>query len=184
MVGVSPVEAAPGSLGMLILLLHVAARLCLCLCLSLSPLADKMLLLWPNPAGPTSTQAQIPPGCWNHPLSPCLAQLGTLSTAKVPECILCRCIQCGLGAPGTPECIWGVRDPSKQDVACWGSLHLQGSEVLPVPQSAVDFGPPCVPSLLLTLRREPVTEQRALSGAHSPACPGSAIPQPISNQLP
>lgn len=132
-VGVSPVEAAPDSLGVFILLLHVAARLCLCLCLSLSPREDKMLLLWSDPAGPTSTQAQIPPGCWNHhPLRPCLAHLGT---EHCPRCLNVSCVgafSVGWEHPVPQECVWGVRDSSKHDVACRGSLYLQGNEVLPV----------------------------------------------------
>lgn len=43
--------------------------------------------LGPNPAGPTSAHAQIPPGCWNHPLSPCLAQLGTEHCPRCPNTV-------------------------------------------------------------------------------------------------
>lgn len=43
--------------------------------------------LGPNPARPTSAHAQIPPGCWNHALSPCLAQLGTEHCPRCPNTV-------------------------------------------------------------------------------------------------
>lgn len=73
-IGVSPVEAAPGSLR--------GAHPAFSGSAFASARAHKMLSLGPNQAGPNSTQAQIPLGCWNHPLSPYLAWLGTLNTAQ------------------------------------------------------------------------------------------------------
>lgn len=142
--------------------------------------SSKVLLLGPNPAGPSSTQAQIPAGCWKHPLSPCLAQLETLNTAQGAR------IQRGLGSPGTPGCVGGVRHPSKADVGCWGSLHLQGTEVLPVPRSAVGFGPPCAPPQLIYPEEGSSNRAETPVGGPQPFLPWFCHPSThlISNQLP